>query len=98
MMWWHEPGMTTWGYALTTVGMVLFWQLTVFGMIVLIRHLGRLNHSVAERPVPRSHLPSGSPAAGSTSTNTESVWTRCEDCSQPAARSRRRTLRPVSPV
>jgi len=95
MMWWHGPGMTAWGYALTTVSMVLFWQLTVFGVIVLIRYLGRLNTSVAERPLPPSCLPSGSPAASSTSGSTDSVWTHCEDRSQPAMRSRRRTLRPV---
>jgi hypothetical protein len=57
-MWWHGFGMTPWGYALTTVGMLLFWQLAVFGMILLIRYLGGLNKSVAERPVPRSCLPS----------------------------------------
>lgn len=98
MMWWHGLGMTPWGYTLTTVGMVLFWQLAVFGAIILIRYLGHLNNSVAEQPLPRSCSPSGSPAASSTSRSTDSVWTRCEDHSQPAARSQRRTLRSVSPI
>jgi hypothetical protein len=97
-MWWHGFGMTPWGYALTTVGMLLFWQLAVFGMILLIRYLGGLNKSVAERPVPRSCLPSGAPAMSSTSRSTDSVSTGCEECNQPATRSQQRTLRSVSPA
>lgn len=40
-MMWSMPN--TWGYALTTVGMMLFWILVVFGVIVLAQHLGRVN-------------------------------------------------------
>lgn len=98
MMWWQGPGMTAWGYALTTVGMVLFWQLAVFGVIVLVRCLGRLDQSVAERPLAPPCVPSGSPAATSTSRSTDSVWARCEDRSQPAAVSQGRALRLVSPL
>jgi hypothetical protein len=97
-MWWHGLGMTPWGYALTTVGMVLFWQLAVFGMIVLIRCLGHPNQSVAERPVLRSCLPIGSPAASSTNPSTDREWTDREDCGRPATRSQQRALRPVSSV
>lgn len=94
MMWWHGPAMGTWGYALTTVGMVLFWQLTVFGVIVLTRHLGRLDQSVPERPVPPSRSPGTSAAATSTSRSTDSIRSRVEH-SRPAPRSRRRILRLV---
>ncbi len=100
-MWWHGPEVTRWGYALTMVSMVLLWQLAVFGVIVLIGRLGRLNQPVAERPPAPSHLPSGSPAASSTSMSTDSidgVSTHCEDCSQPATRSQRRSLKLVSSV
>ena len=97
-MWWHGFGMTPWGYALTTVGMLLFWQLAVFGMILLIRYLGRSNQSVAERPVPRSCLPSVSPAASSTSWSSDRALTDCEDCIPQATRSQQRTLRSVSPA
>jgi hypothetical protein len=97
-MWWHGFGMTPWGYALTTVGMLLFWQLAVFGMILLIRYLGRSNQYVAEPPVPRSCLPSVSPAASSTSRSNDRARTDCEDCIPPATRSQQRTLRSVSPA
>lgn len=97
-MWWHGFGMTPWGYALTMVGMLLFWQLAVFGMIVLIRNLSGLNKSVAERPVPRSCVPSGSPAASSTSRSDDRARTDCEDCIPQATRSQQRTLRSVSPA
>ena len=36
-MMWSWPGMpNTWGYALTTVGMMLFWILVIFGAIVVL--------------------------------------------------------------
>lgn len=88
-MWWHGLAVTPWGYALTTVGMVLFWQLAVFGMIIMVRYLGHPNQSVAARPVPRSCLPSR---------NTDSIDTGCEDRSRPATSLQPRALRSVSPV
>ncbi|TWF80507.1 hypothetical protein FHX44_116450 [Pseudonocardia hierapolitana] len=94
MMWWHGPAMNTWGYALTTLGMVLFWQLAVFGAIVVVRHLGRLNESVPERPLPPSYSPSAPPAASSTSRSSEDIRTGV-DRSEPAATSQRPILRLV---
>jgi putative membrane protein len=41
MMWWYGPGMSGWGYALMTVSMVLFWALVIFGVVALVRYLGR---------------------------------------------------------
>jgi len=41
--------MNEWGYALMTVGMVLFWGLVTFGVIALVRYLGRGNGSVGAR-------------------------------------------------
>lgn len=90
MMWWHGPAMNTWGYALTTIGMVLFWQLAVFGAIVLVRHLGRLNESMPERPL----APGSAPVAGLTSRCTEDIRAGV-DHSEPVATSPRRALRLV---
>jgi hypothetical protein len=94
MMWWHGPAMNPWGYALTTLGMVLFWQLAVFGAIVLVRHLGRVNESMPERPLAPSCAPSSPPAASPTSRSTEDIRTGV-DRSEPAATSPRRALRLV---
>jgi hypothetical protein len=93
MMWWHGSA-NTWGYALTTLGMLLFWQLAVFGAIVLVRHLGRVNKSVPERPLPPRRSPSAPPAASSTSRSTDDLRTGL-DRSEPATASPRRTLRLV---
>ncbi|GAA2558955.1 SHOCT domain-containing protein [Pseudonocardia hydrocarbonoxydans] len=50
MMWSYGPGMSGWGYALTTVSMVLFWGLIVFGAVVVVRYFGRTGRSVPDRP------------------------------------------------
>ena len=50
MMWWYGSGMDGWGYTLMTVSMVLFWGLVIFGVIALVRYVGRQNRSVASRP------------------------------------------------
>lgn len=53
-MMWSWPGMpNTWGYALTTVGMMLFWILVIFGAIVAAQHLGRVNRSPVAKPARR---------------------------------------------
>jgi hypothetical protein len=90
MMWWHGPAMNPWGYALTTLGMVLFWQLAVFGAIVLVRHVGCVSESMPERPM----APSSPPATSPTSRSTEDIRTGV-DRSEPAATSPRRALRLV---
>jgi hypothetical protein len=49
-MMWSWPGMpNTWGYALMTVGTMLFWILVIFGAIVVARHLGRVNPPAVQR-------------------------------------------------
>jgi putative membrane protein len=40
MMFWYGNGMSTWGYALMTIGMVVFWTLVIVGIVALIRYLG----------------------------------------------------------
>ena len=50
MMWWYGSEMTTWGYVLMTVSMVLFWALLIFGVTALIRYLGRTDRSIVDRP------------------------------------------------
>jgi putative membrane protein len=39
MMWWYGPGMGGWGFALMTVGTVLFWALIILGLIAVARYL-----------------------------------------------------------
>ncbi len=48
MMWWYGNGngMGGWGYVLMTVSMVLFWGLVIFGVIALVRYLGRQDRSL----------------------------------------------------
>lgn len=59
MMFWYGDGMTGWGYALMTVGMVLFWALVIFGLVALVRYAGgpqqRSGPSV-DRPSPEQVL------------------------------------------
>ena len=54
-MMWSWPGMpNTWGYALTTIGMMLFWIMVIFGAIVVAQHLGRVNPpAVGRTPLSR---------------------------------------------
>jgi putative membrane protein len=46
MMWSYGPGMSGWGFALMTIGMVLFWALIIFGLIAVARVI----RSVGDRP------------------------------------------------
>jgi putative membrane protein len=50
MMFWYGSGMGGWGYAVTTIAMVVFWAAVIYGIVALIRHAGR------------SGPPSGEPA------------------------------------
>ena len=45
MMFWYGNGMSGWGYALMTVGTVLFWGLVIVGVILLVRNLARGPHA-----------------------------------------------------
>ena len=58
MMWWYGNGngMDGWGYGLMTVSMVLFWGLVIYGVIALVRHLGRQDSPAAARPRPEQLL------------------------------------------
>ena len=56
MMWWYGPGMNGWGYGLMTVSMVLFWALVIFGVIAVVRYLGRGNRETTVRPTPEELL------------------------------------------
>ncbi len=61
MMWWYGNGngngMDGWGYVLMTVSTVLFWGLVIFGVIALVRYLGRQDRLVAaSRPTPEQVL------------------------------------------
>lgn len=37
MMFWYGDGMSSWGYVLMTIGMVVFWALIIFGIMMLVR-------------------------------------------------------------
>lgn len=52
MMWWYgnSNGMDSWGYTLMTVSMVLFWGLVIYGVIAMVRYLGRQDRAVSARP------------------------------------------------
>jgi putative membrane protein len=56
MMWWYGNGMDGWGYTLMTVSMVLFWGLIVYGVIALVRYVGRHDRSMDARPAPEQVL------------------------------------------
>ena len=53
MMFWYGNGMNGWGYVLMTVGMVLFWGLVIFGIVTMVRHLGRAAQLPGETAAPR---------------------------------------------
>ena len=40
-MYWYGSGMSGWGYALMTIGLVLFWGAVIFGIVALVRYAGR---------------------------------------------------------
>jgi putative membrane protein len=56
MMWWYGPGMNAWGYGLMTVSMVLFWALVIFGIVALIRYIGRSSQPTTAGPTPSQLL------------------------------------------
>lgn len=41
MMYWYGNGMNGWGYAVMTIGMILFWAVAILGGVALVRHLTR---------------------------------------------------------
>jgi putative membrane protein len=52
-MYWYGDHISGWGYALMTVGMVLFWGLIVVGVVALVRYLGRSGQQTAAPPLVR---------------------------------------------
>lgn len=40
-MYWYGHGMGAWGWALMTIGQVLFWGLVIAGIVLLVRYVGR---------------------------------------------------------
>jgi putative membrane protein len=41
MMYWYGSGMGGWGYALMTIGLILFWGAVIFIIVALVRYLSR---------------------------------------------------------
>src|SRR5215472_1521744 len=52
MMYWYGSGMSGWGYALMTVSLILFWGAVIFGIVALVRFLGRGSQPPAAPPSP----------------------------------------------
>jgi putative membrane protein len=50
MMYWYGGGMSGWGYALMSVSMILFWGAVIFGIVLLVRYLGRGGQPPAAPP------------------------------------------------
>jgi hypothetical protein len=97
-MMWSWPGMpNTWGYALTTVGMMLFWILVIFGAIVAAQHLGRVNPPAV--PLIRCS-PGRSPVAEPTSRDVSNISALRHDRaeSDPSDRPGSRGLRHDAPA
>ena len=55
-MWWYGSEMSGWGYALMTLGMVVFWALVIVGVIALVRFLARNDGPTAARRTPEQLL------------------------------------------
>ncbi len=55
-MFWYGPGMAGWGYALMTIGMVLFWALVIFGVVALVRSFTRVDQPTTTRSTPEQLL------------------------------------------
>ena len=49
MMYWYGNGMSGWGYAVMTIGMVLFWAVAILGGVALVRHLTSTRGSSAQQ-------------------------------------------------
>jgi putative membrane protein len=50
MMYWYGDHMSGWGYALMTIGTVVFWALIIVGIVALIRYVGRSGQPTGTPP------------------------------------------------
>ncbi|RKT09374.1 putative membrane protein [Streptomyces sp. 1114.5] len=62
MLYWNDGGMNGWGIGLMTVSMLLFWALVIFGVVALVRHLGRTALHSPSAPVRPVAPPQRNPA------------------------------------
>lgn len=53
MMYWYGNGMTWWGYLLMAISMVVFWGAVVFGIVALVRYVGRGGQQGGSEPPER---------------------------------------------
>ena len=56
MMYGYGNGIGGWGYALTAMGMILFWAAVIYGIVALVRY--------TRRDGPQGREPAGPPAPG----------------------------------
>ena len=56
MMWFGNGNISGWGYALMTISMVLFWAIVIFGVVMLVRYLGRSDRQVTHGSNPEQLL------------------------------------------
>ena len=53
-MHWLGSDVSGWGYALMSVGMLVFWGLAIGGVMLLVRRVGRSDPAAARPPVSRT--------------------------------------------
>lgn len=51
---WFGDHMSGWGYSLMAIGTLLFWAVTIAGIVVLVRYLARSEQAGAAGPVDRA--------------------------------------------
>jgi len=57
MMWWYGDGdVGAWGYVLMTISMVLFWGFVIYGVVMLLRYVGREDRPSSRRSTPEELL------------------------------------------
>jgi putative membrane protein len=61
MMYWYGSGMSGWGYALMTIGVILFWGAVILGIVALVRYIGRSGQRPGAPPPPRAQAPPQAP-------------------------------------
>jgi putative membrane protein len=54
MMYWYGSGMSGWGYAVMTIGLVLFWGAVIFVIVALVRYLSRTGQQTAAPSEPQA--------------------------------------------
>lgn len=68
MYWYGDHGMSGWGWALATIGMVVFWGVLIAAGVALFRYLSR-----GDRSTPAASAPPASPGAPTAAQSPEAI-------------------------